>query len=168
MPTSAPGIWTADRCPAGFTLVEVLVVLVIVSVVGSAGVLGLAALDRGGPGFGGVRAAVAALRDHARLSGRPFAIGLEPDTLDPGRFIVFDFLDGRWVERANGVGRLPPLAAIEVDGTVRRLDPAAPPVPLILITPDGTVTPFGLTPADPTRPRLRVDADGRSVETATP
>lgn len=163
---SATGTLTADA-PAGravrqggFTLIEILVVLVVFAVATSVAVLGLGAAARlGGDPLAALRADIAALRAQALRSGRAAALGLTAD-----RYVVFDRIEGRWTERPGAGGPLPAMNSVEISGSLVRFDdpsaPLSPPSPLIVVSPDGDLTAFALLPADPKWSGLRVDTDG--------
>lgn len=154
MPTLAPGISdtrqrmaSRSQSSGGFTLIEVLVVLIIIGVVASGTSIGLDALrardtdlavDR-------LRHVLEAAAEHAQIRGRPIALDRLPDGY---RFSMLD-ADGSWIaldEAPTFTERRFPDAlnwqALQIEGRpVDRLvfGSLAPQFELTLATPDGRV-----------------------------
>jgi general secretion pathway protein H len=143
----------------GFTLVEILVVVVIMAIVISIAVLSInvtgrdSGLDEESRRIVGL---IDLLHDRALLEGRDFGLLIEPRAYE---FLGYDNLQDRWQPLdADGEFRRRELPAgiglrLELDGRPIVLVPpdpnrpadAAPPTPQIAITASGEGTPFRLT-----------------------
>jgi general secretion pathway protein H len=157
----------------GFTLVEILVVLVIMAVVISLAVLSVNAtgrdsqLDEESRRLQGL---VGLLHDRALLEGRDFGLRIEPTAYE---FVVYDPRRDRWMmlnqEQEYRHRELPKGISFQLQldsQTVvlkpidRSLSNDAPPPPQVAIAASGEGTPFRLTLLrDATQAKASVDGD---------
>ena len=157
----------------GFTLVEILVVLVIMAVVISLAVLSInatgrdAQLDEESRRIEGL---VALLHDRALLEGRDFGLRIEPTAYE---FVVYDPRRDRWMmlnqeqeyrhrELPKGISFQLQLDSqtVVIKPIDRSLSNDAPPPPQVAIAASGEGTPFRLTLLrEATQARASVDGD---------
>jgi general secretion pathway protein H len=158
----------------GFTLVEILVVVVIMAIVISLAVLSIgttgrdAQLDEESRRIEGL---VGLLHERALLEGRDFGLRIEPTAYE---FVVYDSRRDRWMtfdqEHEFRHRDLPKGVSfqLELDSHVVVLKPldrnltsnTAPPAPQLAIAASGEGTPFRLTLLrDGTASRASVDGD---------
>jgi general secretion pathway protein H len=157
----------------GFTLVEILVVLVIMTVVISLAVLSVNATGRDSQldeESRRIEGLVGLLHDRALLEGRDFGLRIEPTAYE---FVVYDPRRDRWMmlnqEQEYRHRELPKGISFQLQldsQTViikpidRSLSNDAPPPPQVAIAASGEGTPFRLTLLrDATRARASVDGD---------
>src|SRR5271165_7410195 len=184
MRTSAPRPSIKDRLAAwagrsmrskGFTLVEILVVIVIIAIMVSLAVLSVgvtgrdAQLDEESRRIEGL---VGLLHERALLEGRDFGMRIEPAAYE---FVVYDTRRDRWMtlgqqEHEFRHRELPKGLSfqLELDSQVVVIKPidrnlssdAAPPGPQVAIAASGEGTPFRLTLLrDGTTAKASVDGD---------
>jgi general secretion pathway protein H len=159
----------------GFTLVEILVVVVIMAVVISLAVLSIgvtgrdAQLDEETRRIEGL---VGLLHERALLEGRDFGLRIEPSAYG---FVVYDPMHDRWLpmdqerefrhrELANGLSFQLQLDAqtVVLKAVDRNLMSNAPPTPQLTIAASGEGTPFRLTlRRAETKASASVDGDAR-------
>jgi general secretion pathway protein H len=157
----------------GFTLVEILVVLVIMAVVISLAVLSVnvtgrdSQLDEESRRIQGL---VGLLHDRALLEGRDFGLRIEPTAYE---FVVYDPRRDRWMmlnqeqeyrhrELPKGISFQLQLDSqtVVIKAIDRSLSTDAPPPPQVAIAASGEGTPFRLTLfRDATQARASVDGD---------
>ena len=157
----------------GFTLVEILVVLVIIAVIISLTVLTVnatgrdAALDEESRRIEGL---VGLLHERALLEGRDFGLRIEPAAYE---FVVYDARRDRWTmldqEREFRHRELPKgisfqlqldSQAVLIKPIDRKLAGGEPPRPQLAIAASGEGTPFRLTlQRDATQARASVEGD---------
>jgi general secretion pathway protein H len=158
----------------GFTLVEILVVVVIMAIVISLAVLSIgttgrdAQLDEESRRIEGL---VGLLHERALLEGRDFGLRIEPAAYE---FVVYDSRRDRWMmldqEHEFRHRDLPKGVSfqLELDSQIVVIKPmdrnlksdAAPPAPQLAIAASGEGTPFRLTLLrDGTASRASVDGD---------
>jgi len=157
----------------GFTLVEILVVVVIMAIVISLAVLSIgttgrdAQLDEESRRIEGL---VGLLHERALLEGRDFGLRIEPAAYE---FVVYDSRRDRWTtldqEHEFRHRDLPKGVSfqLELDSQIvvikpidRKLTSDAPPAPQLAIAASGEGTPFRLTLLrDGTASRASVDGD---------
>jgi general secretion pathway protein H len=158
----------------GFTLVEILVVVVIMAIVISLAVLSIgttgrdAQLDEESRRIEGL---VGLLHERALLEGRDFGLRIEPAAYE---FVVYDSRRDRWAmldqEHEFRHRDLPKGVSfqLELDSQIVVIKPmdrnlksdAAPPAPQLAIAASGEGTPFRLTLLrDGTASRASVDGD---------
>ncbi len=157
----------------GFTLVEILVVVVIMAIVISLAVLSIgttgrdAQLDEESRRIEGL---VGLLHERALLEGRDFGLRIEPAAYE---FVVYDSRRDRWMtfdqEHEFRHRDLPKGVSfqLELDSQIvvikpidRKLASDAPPAPQLAIAASGEGTPFRLTLLrDGTGSRASVDGD---------
>jgi general secretion pathway protein H len=158
----------------GFTLVEILVVVVIMAIVISLAVLSIgttgrdAQLDEESRRIEGL---VGLLHERALLEGRDFGLRIEPAAYE---FVVYDSRRDRWMtldqEHEFRRRALPKGVSfqLELDSRIVVIKPmdrnltsdAAPPAPQLAIAASGEGTPFRLTLLrDGTAARASVDGD---------
>jgi len=157
----------------GFTLVEILVVLVIMAVVISLAVLSVNAtgrdsqLDEESRRLQGL---VGLLHDRALLEGRDFGLRIEPTAYE---FVVYDPRRDRWMmlnqeqeyrhrELPKGISFQLQLDSqtVVIKPIDRSLSNDAPPPPQVAIAASGEGTPFRLTLLrDATQAKASVDGD---------
>jgi len=157
----------------GFTLVEILVVVVIMSIVISLAVLSVGTtgrdtqLDEESRRIEGL---VGLLHERALLEGRDFGLRIEPAAYE---FVVYDSRRDRWMtldqEHEFRHRDLPKGVSfqLELDSQIvvikpidRKLTSDAPPAPQLAIAASGEGTPFRLTLLrDGTASRASVDGD---------
>jgi general secretion pathway protein H len=158
----------------GFTLVEILVVVVIMAIVISLAVLSIgttgrdAQLDEESRRIEGL---VGLLHERALLEGRDFGVQIEPSAYE---FVVYDSRRDRWMaldqEHEFRRRELPKGVSfqLELDSRIVVIKPldrnltsdAAPPAPQLAIAASGEGTPFRLTLLrDGTASRASVDGD---------
>jgi len=157
----------------GFTLVEILVVLVIMAVVISLAVLSVnvtgrdSQLDEESRRIQGL---VGLLHDRALLEGRDFGLRIEPTAYE---FVVYDPRRDRWMmlnqeqeyrhrELPKGISFQLQLDSqtVVIKAIDRSLSNDAPPPPQVAIAASGEGTPFRLTLfRDATQARASVDGD---------
>ena len=143
----------------GFTLIEILVVVVIMAIVISLAVLSISVtgrdgqVDQEGQRIGGL---IAMLHERALIEGRDFGLRLEPSAYE---FVTYDNRRARWMpldqEREFRRRTLPPGLGFQLDLDSRQVvlvpnDPnlssdATPPSPQLAIAASGDSTPFRLT-----------------------
>jgi general secretion pathway protein H len=157
----------------GFTLVEILVVLVIMAVVISLAVLSINATGRDSQldeESRRIQGLVGLLHDRALLEGRDFGLRIEPTAYE---FVVYDPRRDRWVmlnQEQEYRHRVLPKGIsfqLQLDSQTviikaidRSLSNEAPPPPQVAIAASGEGTPFRLTLLrDATQARASVDGD---------
>jgi len=161
-------------CSKGFTLVEILVVVVIMAVVVSLAVLSIGTtgrdtqLDEESRRIEGL---VGLLHERALLEGRDFGLRIEPAAYE---FVVYDSRRDRWMtfdqEHEFRHRDLPKGVSfqLELDSHIVVIKPldrnltgdSAPPAPQLAIAASGEGTPFRLTLLrDGTASRASVDGD---------
>jgi general secretion pathway protein H len=157
----------------GFTLVEILVVLVIIAVVISLTVLSVSATGRDSQlddESRRIEGLVGLLHERALLEGRDFGLRIEPAAYE---FVVYDSRRDRWLmldqEREFRHRELPKgiTFQLELDSQVvvikpidRNLSNGDPPNPQVAIAASGEGTPFRLTLLrDATQAKASVDGD---------
>ncbi|HWX80872.1 MAG TPA: type II secretion system minor pseudopilin GspH [Steroidobacteraceae bacterium] len=157
----------------GFTLVEILVVLVIMTVVISLAVLSVNATGRDSQldeESRRIQGLVGLLHDRALLEGRDFGLRIEPTAYE---FVVYDPRRDRWMmlnqeqeyrhrELPKGISFQLQLDAqtVIIKPIDRSLSNDAPPPPQVAIAASGEGTPFRLTlMRDATQARASVDGD---------
>jgi general secretion pathway protein H len=157
----------------GFTLVEILVVLVIMAVVISLAVLSIGVTGRDSQLDEEVRrleGLVVLLHERALLEGRDFGLRIEPTAYE---FVVYDPYRDRWLtltgesefrhrDLPKGVMFQLELDSVQVvlKPVERDLTTDAPPPPQVAIAASGEGTPFRLTLLrEGTRARAAVDGD---------
>jgi general secretion pathway protein H len=157
----------------GFTLVEILVVLVIMTVVISLAVLSVNATGRDSQldeESRRIQGLVGLLHDRALLEGRDFGLRIEPTAYE---FVVYDPRRDRWMmlnqeqeyrhrELPRGISFQLQLDAqtVIIKPIDRSLSNDAPPPPQVAIAASGEGTPFRLTlMRDATQARASVDGD---------
>lgn len=154
---------------AGFTLLEIMVVVVIVGIVAASAVLAVSArgfdreLDREGRRLA---ALIELASEEAVLQGREMGLEFFRDSY---RFHVYEPLEGRWTA-LDGDHQLRSRSLpegldllLELEG--RRAELFAAPRdaarPQVLLLSSGEVTPFALELLRPARARLHLRSDGR-------
>jgi general secretion pathway protein H len=158
----------------GFTLVEILVVVVIIAIVTSIAVLSVGVtgrdtqLDEESRRIEGL---VGLLHERALLEGRDFGLRIEPAAYE---FVVYESRRDRWIpldqEHEFRHRNLPKGVSfqLELDSQIVVIKPldrnltsdAAPPAPQLAIAASGEGTPFRLTLLrDGTASRASVDGD---------
>jgi general secretion pathway protein H len=157
----------------GFTLVEILVVLVIIAVVISLTVLSVSATGRDSQlddESRRIEGLVGLLHERALLEGRDFGLRIEPTAYE---FVVYDSRRDRWLlldqEREFRHRELPKgiTFQLELDSQVvvikaidRNLSNGDPPNPQLAIAASGEGTPFRLTLLrEATQAKASVDGD---------
>jgi general secretion pathway protein H len=157
----------------GFTLVEILVVLVIMAVVISLAVLSVNATGRDSQldeESRRIQGLVDLLHDRALLEGRDFGLRIEPAAYE---FVVYDPRRDRWTmlnqeqeyrhrELPKGISFQLQLDSqtVVIKPIDRSLSNDAPPPPQVAIAASGEGTPFRLTLLrDATQARASVDGD---------
>jgi general secretion pathway protein H len=157
-PTLATGTWATDRNlrarSAGFTLVEILVVVVIIAVISAGIVLSLNVLGRD-PELEKESARLLALvnyaRDQAELQTREYGVMLQEDRYE---FVAYDVRRSLWrdvfEDDALRERKLPDglLAHLVVEGrpvVLRRPTDAKDKTPQIMIFANGDLTSFEIT-----------------------
>lgn len=166
----------------GFTLVEILVVVVIMAIVISLAVLSIgttgrdAQLDEESRRIEGL---VGLLHERALLEGRDFGMRIEPSAYE---FVVYDSFRDRWLafDQEHEFRRrdLPKGVSfqLELDSHIVVIKPldrnlnsdAAPPAPQLAIAASGEGTPFRLTLLrDGTAAKASVDGDALGKITRT-
>jgi len=158
----------------GFTLIEILVVVLIIAVVVSLTVLSVNATGRDSQldvESRRIEGLMGLLHERALLEGRDFGLRIEPTAYE---FVVYDPRRNRWMmldqEREYRHRELPKGVSfqLELDSQVVVLKPidrnfnsdAAPPAPQVAIAASGDGTPFRLTlQRDATQAKAAVDGD---------
>jgi general secretion pathway protein H len=157
----------------GFTLVEILVVLVIMTVVISLAVLSVNATGRDSQldeESRRIQGLVGLLHDRALLEGRDFGLRIEPTAYE---FVVYDPRRDRWMmlnqeqeyrhrELPKGISFQLQLDSqtVVIKPIDRSLSNDAPPPPQVAIAASGEGTPFRLTLLrETTQARASVDGD---------
>jgi general secretion pathway protein H len=157
----------------GFTLVEILVVLVIMTVVISLAVLSVNATGRDSQldeESRRIQGLVGLLHDRALLEGRDFGLRIEPTAYE---FVVYDPRRDRWMmlnqeqeyrhrELPKGISFQLQLDSqtVVIKPIDRSLSNDAPPPPQVAIAASGEGTPFRLTLLrEATQARASVDGD---------
>jgi len=157
----------------GFTLVEILVVLVIMAVVISLAVLSVSATGRDSQldeESRRIEGLVGLLHERALLEGRDFGLRIEPTAYE---FVVYDPHRDRWMmlnqEQEYRHRELPKGISfqLQLDAQIvvirpidRSLSNDAPPPPQVAIAASGEGTPFRLTLLrDATQAKASVDGD---------
>ncbi len=158
----------------GFTLVEILVVVVIMAVVISLAVLSIGVTGRDSQldeESRRIEGLVDLLHERALLEGRDFGLLIEPTAY---KFLVYDPVRGRWLtfddEHEFRRRELPKGVTfqLELDSQIVVLKPIerkfagdeAPPAPQVAIAASGEGTPFRLTLLrEATRARALVDGN---------
>ncbi|HTV95329.1 MAG TPA: type II secretion system minor pseudopilin GspH [Steroidobacteraceae bacterium] len=158
----------------GFTLVEILVVLVIMAVVISIAVLSIGTTGRDSQldeECRRIQGLVDLLHERALLEGRDFGLRIEPTSYE---FVVYEPIRDRWLtlndehefrhrDLPKGVSFELELDSVQVvlkplDKTFSDDDP--PPPPQVAIAASGEGTPFRLTLLrDATQARASIDSD---------
>ena len=141
---------------AGFTLVELLTVLVIIGLMASAVVM---AIPRAKPAINThTENALLGLNRAAQkslVSGRPQAWGLSKDG-----YAIYDFVDGEWLKTASA--DWPDSLRIEFIRQNAEIKLGDEILPLVVFEPTGLSTPFELRLEDGSRQEiLRSAGDGR-------
>ncbi len=157
----------------GFTLVEILVVVVIMAVVISLAVLSIGVtgrdsqLDQEGRR---IEALIDLLHERAVLEGRDFGVSIQPNSYD---FLVYDTIHDAWHkfdqeneyrhrELPKGVSFQLQLdqQTVVLKAADKALSGAAPPAPQLAIAASGEGTPFRLIlQRDATQARAAVNGD---------
>lgn len=157
----------------GFTLVEILVVLVIIAVIISLTVLTVSATGRDAgldEESRRIEGLVGLLHERALLEGRDFGLRIEPAAYE---FVVYDPRRDRWMmldqEREFRHRELPKgiTFQLQLDSQIvvikpidRKLSSGEPPRPQLAIAASGEGTPFRLTlQRDATQAKASVDGD---------
>jgi len=157
----------------GFTLVEILVVVVIMAVVISLAVLSVSATGRDSQldeESRRIEGLVGLLHERALLEGRDFGLRIEPTAYE---FVVYDPHRDRWMmlnqEQEYRHRELPKGISfqLQLDAQIvvirpidRSLSNDAPPPPQVAIAASGEGTPFRLTLLrDATQAKASVDGD---------
>jgi len=157
----------------GFTLVEILVVLVIMAIVVSLAILSIGVTGRDSQlddESRRIEGLVDILHERALLEGRDFGLRVEPAAYE---FAVYDPSRDRWLtmkdegefrhrELPKGVRFQLELdsVAVVLKPVDRNLSDGPPPAPQVAIAASGEGTPFRLTLIrDATRARASVDGD---------
>jgi len=157
----------------GFTLVEILVVLVIMAVVISLAVLSVNATGRDSQldeESRRIQGLVGLLHERALLEGRDFGLRIEPTAYE---FVVYDPRRDRWMmlnqeqeyrhrELPKGISFQLQLDSqtVVIKPIDRSLSNDAPPPPQVAIAASGEGTPFRLTLLrDATQAKASVDGD---------
>ena len=141
---------------AGFTLVELLTVLVIIGLMASAVVL---TLPRDKPAIDTQSQSLTSLMNAASqaslVTGRPHAFGLSKD-----RYAVFEFMEGEWVQRQT-LDR-PDALTVELRKNDIRIKLEDEIVPIVVFEPTGLSTSFELILTQDRRTEtLTSSGDGR-------
>ncbi len=156
MPTSATGIWTSwpgSRTARGFTLLELLVVVLIVGLFAGVAVLSLGVLgsdrelqreaER-------LRTLLDLVHEEALMQGRDFGVLFSASSY---RFLIFDYQTGRWVTPVDDdilrERTLPErlVVSLRLDDRDVALDPDLEDIPdttepQVLLLSSGEMTPF--------------------------
>jgi general secretion pathway protein H len=157
----------------GFTLVEILVVIVIMAVVISITVLSVSSTGRDSQldeESRRIEGLVGLLHERALLEGRDFGLRIEPAAYE---FVVYDTRRDRWMmldqEREFRHRDLPKgitfqlqldSQTVVIKAIDRNLTGGAPPGPQVAIAASGEGTPFRLTlQRDATQAKASVDGD---------
>jgi general secretion pathway protein H len=165
----------------GFTLVEILVVVVIMAIVISLAVLSIGTTGRDSQldeESGRIEGLVGLLHERALLEGRDFGLRIEPAAYE---FVVYDARRDRWTkfdqEHEFRHRDLPKGLSfqLELDSQIvvikpqdRNLKSDAPPAPQLAIAASGEGTPFRLTLLrDGTASKASVDGDALGKITRT-
>ena len=143
---------------AGFTLVELLTVLVIIGLMTSAVVM---TLPREKPAIDAqaqtLTSSLNAASQSSLVTGRPFAFGLSKD-----QFAVFEFEDGEWVQRQ--LMDRPDALSVDLRKNDIRIKLSEEIVPVVVFEPTGLSTPFSLTLTQGRRTEvLSSTGDGRVI-----
>jgi general secretion pathway protein H len=168
-----PGALRISRRSRGFTLVEILVVVVIMAIVISLAILSIGVTGRDSQldeETRRIEGLLSILHERAVLEGRDFGLRIEPTAYE---FAVYDPDRNRWLtmndesefrRRTLPVGVTFQLKLDSVDVVLKtpdtNLNDSPPPPPQVAIAASGEGTPFKLTLSrDATQARASVDGD---------
>ena len=143
---------------AGFTLVELLTVLVIIGLMTSAVVM---TLPREKPAIDvqaqTLTSSLNAASQSSLVTGRPFAFGMSKD-----QFAVFEFEDREWVQRQ--LMDRPDALSVDLRKNDIPIKLSEEIVPIVVFEPTGLSTPFSLTLTQGRRTEiLSSTGDGRVI-----
>lgn len=170
MTTSATGRCSSGlrRIPAGFTLLEVLVVVAIIGIVLTFAVLAIGGDRRGEELERESRQFAELLRmgtEQAVLRGEEWAVQIEPEEY---RFLVYgkeawEVLEGDDLFRPRELAEDTRLE-LEIEGREVEIETREEPKPTLILMSSGEVSPFvARFSADATEARYRVESDARGA-----